>query len=590
MLEIVRRFGPTLKPYRLKMVVGGLLVLLVAAVELTLPWPLKVVVDDVLRGRAPTGWLGDLLGPLADSPTAVLTAASLAMVVLAALAALGTYVSSRLLQSVGERLVADLRTEIFAHLQRLSLAFHGRQRVGDLSTRLTGDVAAIQALLVAVFSIMLPNVALLVGIVIVSVVIEPVFAVLLLFVAPTLYGVVRHYRGAIKAASRDARTHEGRVSSHVTETLTTIRLLQSFAAESRSLDRFRVHTRARLDAGLRQVDLQSRLPAAIEVVGQVGRAAVMFVGATLVLRGQLSLGVMLVLMTYLQQVYAPMKALARLTSTISKAQAGAERVEEVLRSTAVVEEAPDALPAPRLSGDVELRDVSFGYQPGRPVLRDVSVRARPGQVVALAGTTGAGKSTVASLIPRLYDVTAGQVLLDGHDVRGLTLQSVRSQVAVVPQEPLMIVGTVLENIAYGAPGASREQLLTAAEAAYVDEFVDRLPDGYDTVVAEGGSSLSGGQRQRIAIARALAADTPVVVLDEPTSGLDALSESYVMRGLARLTAGRTVLVIAHRLSTLRDADAVYVVDDGRVVDTGTHAELTARPGRYRDMFDTLVAS
>lgn len=589
MLEIVRRFAPTLRPHRAQMLTGGVLVLLVTVLELALPWPLKVVVDDVLHRRPPDGALGALLGPLADSPTAVLAVCALALLVLGSLAALGTYLSSRLLLAVGERIVADLRTEIFAQLQRLSLTFHDRQRVGDLATRLSGDVNAIQALLVAVFATLLPNLALVTGIIFVAVVIEPVFAVLLLCVAPAFYAVVRHYRNAIRQASREARRHDGRVSSHVTETLTTIRLVQSFAAERRGLERFRTHSQARLEAGLRQVDLLSRLPAAVELVAQAGRAAVLFVGATLVLRGQLSLGVLLVLLAYLQQVYGPMKALARLSSTTSKAQAAAERVEEVLRSTVVVHEHPDAVDAGPLSGAVELRGVSFGYEPGRPVLHDVTLEAASGQVVALAGPTGAGKSTIVSLVPRLYDVTAGQVLLDGRDVRDLTLHSVRRQVAVVLQDPLMISGSVLDNIGYGAPSASRDDLLAAAQAAYVDEFVDRLPDGYDTHVAEHGASLSGGQRQRIAIARALAADTPIVVLDEPTSGLDAVSESYVMRGLARLTAGRTVLVVAHRLSTLRNADQVYVIDQGRVVDAGTYAELSTRAGRFRDMNDLLLS-
>ncbi len=588
MLEILRRFAPTLKPYRGRMVIGGLLVLLVAAIELALPWPMQIVVDDVLAGKQPDGWIGDVLAPVINSPVATIAVCAGALVVLAGLAALFGYVSSRLLQSVGERLIADLRTEIFSHLQRLSLTFHKGQRVGDLSSRLTGDVAVIQALLVAVFGTLLPNVALLLGIVVVAVVIEPVFAVLLLAVAPALYGVVRHYRGSIKQASREARLQEGRVSSHVTETLTTIQLVQSFAAERRSLGRFRNHSEARLQAGLRQVDLQARLPAAVELVAQAGRAAVLFVGASMVLRGQLSLGVLFVLLAYLQQVYSPMKALAKLTSTISKAQASAERVEEVLRSTVMIQERSGARDAPALHGNLELRDVSFNYEDGQPVLQGVDLRALPGQMIALAGSTGAGKSTIASLIPRLYDATSGQVLLDGHDVRDLTVASVRRQVAVVPQDPVMTSGTIMDNIAYGAPDASREQLLRAASAAFVDEFVDRLPEGYETHVAEGGVSLSGGQRQRIAIARALAADTPIVVLDEPTSGLDTLSEALVMRGLAKLTAGRTVVVIAHRLSTLRDADAVFVIQQGRVVTSGTHDELIKRPGHYRDMHDLMV--
>ena len=590
MLSILWRFRGILRPYRSPLLLGGLLVLVVSAIELALPWPLKVVVDNVLPRERPTGRLAELVGPLADSTYGLLAACSAAVVVLAVLAAVGSYLSSLLLQGVGERMIADLRTEIFAHLQTLSLSFHDKQRVGDLATRLTGDVNAVQALLVASFGTLVPNVALLVGILVVALVVQPVFALVVLLVAPMLYLVVRHYRAAIKLASKDARRHEGKVASHVNETLSTIRLVQSFAAERRGLERFRLHSDERLRAGLRQVDLQARLPAAIDVVGQVGRAAVLFLGAALVLRGELSLGLLLVLLTYLQQLYGPMKALARLSSTIAKGQAGAERIEDVLGSRAVVVERPDAVDAPPLTGLVELQGVSFGYDAAQPVLSDISLVALPGQVVALAGTTGAGKSTVASLIPRLYDVTAGRVMLDGHDVRDLTLRSVRSQVAVVQQDPLLVSGTILDNIAFGAPHASREDLLAAARAAYVDEFVDRLPDGYDTVVSERGASLSGGQRQRIAIARALAADTPIVVLDEATSGLDAVSEDLVMRGLARLTAGRTVIVVAHRLSTLRDADRVYVIEQGRVVDSGRHEELAARAGRYREMNLLLGAS
>ncbi|MBC7677652.1 MAG: ABC transporter ATP-binding protein [Pseudorhodobacter sp.] len=590
MLSILWRFRGILKPYRAPLLLGGLLVLVVSALELALPWPLKVVVDNVLARKEPTGRLAELVGPLGASTYGLLAACSFAVVALAALAAVGSYLSSLLLQGVGERMIADLRTEVFSHLQQLSLSFHDKQRVGDLATRLTGDVNAVQALLVASFGTLVPNVALLVGILVVALVVQPVFALVVLLVAPMLYLVVRHYRAAIKLASKDARRQEGKVASHVNETLSTIRLVQSFAAERRGLERFRLHSDDRLRAGLRQVDLQARLPAAIDVVGQVGRAAVLFLGAALVLRGQLSLGLLLVLLTYLQQLYGPMKALARLSSTIAKGQAGAERIEDVLGSRAVVVEHPDAVDAPRLGGLVGLEGVCFGYDAEQPVLQDVSLRALPGQVIALAGTTGAGKSTIASLIPRLYDVTAGRVLLDGRDVRDMTLRSVRSQVAVVQQDPLLVSGTILDNIAFGAPRASREDLLAAARAAYVDEFVERLPDGYDTLVSERGASLSGGQRQRIAIARALAADTPVVVLDEATSGLDAVSEDLVMRGLARLTAGRTVIVIAHRLSTLRDADCVYVIERGRVVDSGRHDELAARAGHYREMNLLLGAS
>ena len=589
MLALLWQFRGTLRPYRGLLLLGGLLVLVVAGLELALPWPLKIVADDVLRGRPPSGSLGALLGPIADRPYAILVACGASLAMLAALDAVGSYVSSVLLQGVGERMVADLRTQVFAQLQRLSLTYHDGQRVGDLATRMTGDVNAVQAVLVATFGTLVPNLALLMGILVVCLIVQPVFALLVLVVAPSLYGVVRHYRASIKQASRAARVHEGKVASHVNETLSSIRLVQSFAAERRGLDRFRAHSDARLRAGLRQVDLQARMPAALELVSQVGRAAVLVAGAALVLQGKMTLGVLLVLLAYLQQLFGPMKALARLSSTTAKGQAGAERIDEVLNSPAVVRERPHAVVLPPLRGDVRLTDACFSYRAGQSVLNGVSMHAPAGQVVALAGATGAGKSTIVSLVPRLYDVTSGSVEVDGVDVRDATLRSLRSQIALVLQDPLLMSGTILENIAFGAPHASRAQLEAAAEAAYVDEFVSRLPEGYDTDVAERGSSLSGGQRQRLAIARALAADTPVVVLDEPTSGLDAISESYVMRGLAALTAGRTVLVVAHRLSTLRDADRVYVIDAGRVVDAGTHAELAARPGTYRQMNNLLVA-
>lgn len=590
MLSVLWRFRSVLRPYRGPLLLGGLLVLVVSSLELSLPWPLKVVVDNVLAHKQPTGRLAQLVGPLRSSTYGLLAVCSLSLVLLAALVALGTYLSSLLLQGVGERIIADLRLAIFAHPQRLSLSFHDSQRVGDLANRLTGDVNAVQGLLVAGFGALVPNVALLIGILLVALIVQPAFALVVLVIAPLLYAVVRHYRTAIKQASREARKHEGHVASHVNETLSAIRLVQSFAAERRGLDRFRGHSDARLRAGLRQVDLQARLPAAIDIVGQFGRAAVLFLGAALVLRGQLSLGLLLVLLTYLQQLYGPMRALARLSSTIAKGQASAERIDDILASQAVVAERANAVDAPALTGRVELERVWFGYAPDQPVLRDVSLLALPGQVIALAGTTGAGKSTITGLIARLYDVTAGRVLLDGNDVRGLTLRSVRSQVAVVQQDPLLVSGTILDNIMFGAPHASREELLAAAEAAYVDEFALRLPDGYDTVVSERGTSLSGGQRQRIAIARALAADTPIVVLDEATSGLDAVSEDLVMQGLARLTAGRTVLVVAHRLSTLRDADRIYVLERGQVIDAGRHDELAARTGTYREMSKLLSAT
>jgi ATP-binding cassette subfamily B protein len=571
--SVLWTFRTTLAVYRRELTVGGLLILAGAALALALPWPLKIVVDNVLRDRP--------YGPLAGM--ALLWTCVVAICVIAALGALATYLAERTLSGVGEKMLADLRTATFGHLQRLSLGYHQSQRVGDLGNRLTNDVNTIQSLLVAVLSVLLPNATLLVGILIISVTIDPFFALLSLLVVPPLYLVLVRYRKIIKSWAATARKEEGRVASHASEVLSAIRLVKSNAGEGRSERRFRSFSDARLAAGLQRVDFAARLPAAVDVIVHAGRALVLLVGTFRVLDGSMELGLLLVFLAYNEKLYQPVKQLAKLQTTISKGQASAERVQEVLAVEAAVRDLPGARPLRHLRGHVALRGVTFGYEPGRPILRGVDITALPGQMIALAGPTGAGKSTVSALIPRLYDVQSGSVQLDGHDVRDLTLDSIRDQVSLVPQDSVLMSGTILENIAFGAPHATREQLIEAAKAAYVDEFVDRLPDGYDTEVHERGSSLSGGQRQRIAIARALVRDTPVVILDEPTSGLDAVSESLVMKGLERLTAGRTVIVVAHRLSTLQKADRIYVIEQGRVVDAGTHAELAARPGVFRDM-------
>ncbi|MGH3565450.1 MAG: ABC transporter ATP-binding protein [Pseudonocardia sp.] len=588
MFSVLWQFRTTLAVYRRQLAVGGLLILAGSAMALALPWPLKIVVDNVLQDRPLTGAVAAVLGPEpAGNPVALLWICIAAICVVAVLGAVLMYLAERTLSGVGERMLADLRTTTFGHLQRLSLGYHEKQRIGDLSNRLTSDVNTIQSLLVAVLSVLLPNATLLVGILVISVTIDPFFALLSLLVAPPLFAVLVRYRWIIKSWAATARTEEGRVASHATEILSSIRLVKTYSGERRSESRFRSYSDARLVAGLQRVDFAARLPAAVDVIVHVGRALVLLVGTFRVLDGSMELGLLLVFLAYNEKLYQPVKQLAKLTTTISKGQASADRVQEVLDVEAAVRDLPGARPLRRMRGHVELREVTFGYDPARPVLKDVSITATPGQMIALAGPTGAGKSTVSSLIPRLYDVQAGAVRLDGHDVRDLTLESVRAQVSLVLQDSVLLSGTILENIAFGAPHATREQLITAAAAAHVDEFVNRLPDGYDTEVNERGTTLSGGQRQRIAIARALVRDTPVVILDEPTSGLDAVSESLVMDGLERLTAGRTVIVVAHRLSTLRKADKIYVIEQGQVVDVGTHRELANRAGVFRDMNDLL---
>jgi ATP-binding cassette, subfamily B, bacterial len=589
MLRTFWRFRRIVRPYSGPLAVGGALVLVVAATDIASPWPLKVVVDNVLRDRPLSGPIGELLGSLSGSgKDAILTAAVVVFVGIVVVNAIADYLSSYVLDAIGQRVMADLRSAVFTHLQRQSLQYHDRQRVGDLMTRITSDVAQVQDMLVTSLSVLIPNVTVLVGIVVVMFVVDPFFALLALAVAPALFLVIFSYTRRIKRASKIARRKESDIASVASETLSAIHVVQAYTSEQRHEQRFREHNVERLVAGLDAVRLQAKLSPAIDVVTAIGTAVILWFGAHRVLSGQMSLGLLLVFLAYLSQLYRPMRSLSKLAWVVSRGQASADRLQEVLSVAALLFDRPDAVPAPALEGSVRLDSVTFGYEPGRAVLHGVSIEAAPGETVALAGATGAGKSTLVSLIPRFYDPSDGAVLVDGVDVRALTVASLRRQIALVLQDSILFHGTVYENIAYGAPNATEGEVLAAAEAAFVDEFVRDFPEGYGTLVSERGTTLSGGQRQRIAIARALVRNAPIVILDEPTSGLDALSERYVLRGLERLVEGRTVFVVAHRLSTLRHADRIYVLDAGRIVGIGTHDELTRQAGPYREMHAALA--
>jgi ATP-binding cassette subfamily B protein len=589
MLRTFWRFRRIVRPYSGPLAIGGALVLVVAATDIASPWPLKVVVDNVLRDRPLSGPVGDLLESLSGSDKdAILTAAVIAFVAIVVVNAIADYLSSYVLDAIGQRVMADLRSAVFTHLQRQSLQYHDRQRVGDLMTRITSDVAQVQDMLVTSLSVLIPNVTVLVGIVVVMFVVDPFFALLALAIAPALFLVIFSYTRRIKRASKIARRKESDIASVASETLSAIHVVQAYTSEQRHEQRFREHNVERLVAGLDAVRLQAKLSPAIDVVTAIGTAVILWFGAHRVLSGEMSLGLLLVFLAYLSQLYRPMRSLSKLAWVVSRGQASADRLQEVLSVDVRIVERADAEPAPALAGGVRLDSVTFGYEQGRPVLHGVSIEAAPGEIVALAGATGAGKSTLVSLIPRFYDPWEGAVLLDGVDVREYTIASLRRQIALVLQDSILFHGTVYENIAYGAPEATEADVFAAAEAAFADEFVRGLPDGYATLVSERGTTLSGGQRQRIAIARALVRDAPIVILDEPTSGLDALSERYVLKGLERLVEGRTVFVVAHRLSTLRHADRIYVLDSGRIVESGTHDELSHRAGPYSAMHEALV--
>ena len=555
--------------------------ILAAAMQVALPWPLKIIVDNVLKSQGKSGQNGLLqaFGIAGLDQWQLLFVAIAGLLVITLFNAAAGYLGSRILNGVGERVMTSMRSDVFTHLQRLSLAFHEKQKLGDLVTRATTDIDYVRVMIISMLSILVPNFFILAFIGAICFVADPAFALIALAVSPLLFATVVLYRPYIKAAARTARSRDSDIASTMTETFSSVRVMQAYTSEGRHETHFRHSNTARMNAGLRLVKLQSALPPLVDVIVALGTVLVLWAGVQRVLDRTMTLGLLLVFLAYLKALYDPMKELAKLTTVISRGQVSAERLQEILNTTPEIVDRRRARPAPQLTGAVELRWVSFGYT-GSDVLHGINLRVEAGQMVALTGPTGAGKSSVASLIPRLYDVTRGSVLLDGIDIRDLQLVTVRKQISMVLQDSILFRGTIYDNIAYGSDNVTPEQVFAAAKAAHVDEFVDTLPLGYDTPVAERGVTLSGGQRQRIAIARALVRDTPIVILDEPTSGLDAISEQYVMQGLEQLMVGRTVIVIAHRLSTLRRADAIYVFDHGRIVETGDHDRLIAAGGLY----------
>ena len=553
--------------------------------DLLEPWPLKVVFDYVFGSKHMPDWLASIVNLIGTDKLSILNFAAIAVILIALFGAISSYGEKYLTTSVGQWVMHDLRSVLYSHIQKLSLAYHDQKRTGDLISRVTSDIDAVQNLISNVLLGMLVNVLTLLGMLGVMFYLNWQFTLIAMVVAPGLFWVVYHYTRRIKEASRDVRRKEGEVVSVLEEVLSSIRVVKAFAREDYEQERFEQRSLESVERSLAARSLKAKLSPLVEVIVACGTCLVLWWGSRLVVSGALTSGELLVFLLYLGKMYKPMRELSKMTDTISKADVGWERIREVLENEQRVRNLPGAKRAPRFRGDIEYEHVAFSYSAEQPLLKDLSMNIKAGQLAALVGPTGAGKTTIVSLLPRFYDLTGGVIKIDGEDVRKFKIKSLRRQISFVLQESTLFRAPIWQNIAYGKPEATREEIVRAAQMANAEEFILRMPEGYDTMVGERGVTLSGGQRQRITIARAIIRDAPILVMDEPSSGLDAESEELVFDALSKLMADRTSIVIAHRLATVSRADVIFVVEGGRVAEQGTHQELLARGGLYSRLYE-----
>lgn len=577
--RVLQRFWPHIRRER-PLLGGALLALFVSTLlQLLEPWPLKFVFDQIISVRRPPGASA---APLAESlpPHTLLMLAAIAMVAITLLRAVAEYYNRVGFALAGNRVLTRVREELYCHLQGLSLAFHNRARTGDLVVRLIGDVTQLRECVVTAFLPMLANTLVLVGMVTIMFLVEWRLALVAMAVIP-LFGLttIRLSR-RIHSVARKQRERQGAMAAAAAESMGAVKLIQALSLEERFARTFSSESNRDLSESVKGSRLSARLERTVDVLVALGSALVLWYGARLVLAGQLTPGDLLVFLTYLKRAFRPARDFAKYTGRLSKAAAAGERVLELLTRTPEVYDLPGAVAAPPLRGEIRMAGVTFAYEHNAPVLDQIDLHIPAGRKVAVVGSSGIGKSTLISLLLRLYDPQQGKVIIDDQDIRGYTLNSLRSQISVVLQDNLLFAADVWDNISYGAAEASREQMVAAAQLANAHGFIEALPQGYQTVLGERGVTLSHGQRQRIAIARAAVRQAPILILDEPSSGLDQENEREVMEALERLAAGRTCILVTHDLVQAARADEILFLEGGRIVERGSHRELMAAQGRY----------
>jgi subfamily B ATP-binding cassette protein MsbA len=574
-----------LRPYR-----GWLIVILIAmlvetAMSLAGPWPLKIVLDSVIGHHPMPHWVTRIVGAnIADHKMGLAALAAALIVVIAVLDAIATYIDNYYTESVGQYVANDLRMRVYHHLDRLSLGYYDKQQTGNLLSTITTDITTIQNFASGATLGILVDVLTIIGMLGLMFWLNFDFALIAVAVTPFLLLFVMQFKKAVKKATHEVRHRQSDIVAVVQEGLESMRVVKAYGREQLEEEHLKQASQAAVDAALKARKIKSLLSPVVSVVVALCVAFVLYRGSWLILHDVMTIGALTVFLSYLNKFFKPVQDLAKMTNSIAQAAVGVERVQTILAADEMIPEKPDAREPEGVKGEITFEKVAFAYHPDSPVLKEINLKIEPGQLVGFVGATGGGKSTVASLIPRFYDATSGRVLIDGTDVRDFKIKALRNQIGCVLQDTVLFAGTIAENIGYGRPGATREEIVAAAKLANANEFISKMPKGYDSEVGERGATLSGGQRQRIGIARAIIRNSPILILDEPTAALDTESEKLVMDALENLMKGRTAIAIAHRLSTIKDADKIVVFKDGFVHEQGTHDELLRINGLYAELY------
>jgi subfamily B ATP-binding cassette protein MsbA len=589
---MTRLIRDLLRPYRWALAIVFLAMVLQTIMSLAGPWPLKIILDNVVGDHHLHGWQAGLLhrftGGAGKMHIAIMAAA--AAVLIAAISGAASYVGNYYTESIGQWVAHDLRIRTYHHLQRLSLRYYESHQVGTLLSTLTTDISTIQNFASSGTLGILVDLLTILGMLGLMFWLNWDFALLAVCVTPCLLLFVMRFKKAVKNATKEVRKNQSQIVAVAEQGLESERVVKAYGRQDFEEAQLEDVSRATVQSALKARRIKALLSPVVTITVALCTAVVLWRGSALILAGAMTAGVLTIFLSYLSKFFKPVQDLAKMTNSIAQTAVGVERIMTILDTDTVIPERAGASAPATLRGRIEFDRVEFGYEADSQVLRGVSCVIQPGQIVGIVGPTGSGKSTIVSLIPRFYDPSAGRVIIDGKDIRDYTVQGLRHHIGFVLQDTALFRGTIADNIAYGRPGATREEIVEAAKLANADEFIDRMPHGYDTLVGDRGLTLSGGQRQRIGIARAVIRNNPILILDEPTAALDTESESRVIEALERLMKGRTVIMIAHRLTTIRDADKIIVLKDGLVAEEGDHQQLLARGGIYAELHNAQFAT